>query len=551
MLLQFQQLDPYGELSCVDRLLIAGDFNFNIKSSQATTHRPWVDFLNAYFQNVITDLRDLHTPTFRRGSATRSVIDYIMVSNTLSANYLNAGVDFINPKWSDHAALSVDMKLDNADSYGPGIWRANPIYLVHKDYRRGLAHMLSELYRSEIAHSNLSSQLTRLHKKRHRILQSSLPEGVLVEHLPRVERQIASLQRDLVQIAALKAEKVWGERGETDAGFLKKSASTRVAQRSILQLWDPSDAQLYSSKDDLLRISSAFYQQLFSAEPINEIAIDNMISHIPSDCTLSAADRALLSAPITMDDILQQSARAPKQSSPGLDGLSYGFLRLIFKHPDYSRLVIQVYNDALTHSLFPASWIQTSVCLLPKKGDLRHLSNWRPITLINCDAKVFTRLMNGRLNEVISSLISPFQTGFMKGRFIPDNGLLTQIAMEQASFRSSHEVGLLCDQEKAYDRVHPTYLRSVLLAFGLPESFVSTICTLFFSTTMKVNVNGHSSSPVSLGRGLRQGDPISPLLFNLVIEPLVKSIAYSPRVHGFCFPPVADSIVILWYLEMA
>ncbi|EIE86810.1 hypothetical protein RO3G_11521 [Rhizopus delemar RA 99-880] len=141
--------------------------------------------------------------------------------------------------------------------------------------------------------------------------------------------------------------------------------------------------------------------------------------------------------------------------------------------------------------------------------------------------------------SVISPLITPHQSGFMKERFIADNGLLAQIACEQASVRQSDEVGLLCDQEKAYDRVHPTYLRAVLHRFQFPAVFVDSILGLFYGTSMRVNVNGYLTRPISLGRGLRQGDPISPLLFNLVLEPLIKSIIYSNRIQGFSPPSLS------------
>ncbi|KAG1037204.1 hypothetical protein G6F43_012909 [Rhizopus delemar] len=217
----------------------------------------------------------------------------------------------------------------------------------------------------------------------------------------------------------------------------------------------------------------------------------------------------------------------------------YVFLNLIFKHPNYSDLVLRVYNDALSNGISPKSWLETCVCLLPKKGDLTLLKNWRPITLINCDAKVFTRMLNARLNLVVSSLISPWQSGFMKGCFIADNGILANIAIEQASIRNSDEIGLLCDQEKAYDRIHPDYLRAVLVQYGFPNVFVSAIDKLFFGTSMRVNVNGHLTPPVPLGRGLRQGDPISPLLFNLAIDPLVKAIDASPQIRGFSPPSLS------------
>ena len=116
------------------------------------------------------------------------------------------------------------------------------------------------------------------------------------------------------------------------------------------------------------------------------------------------------------------------------------------------------------------------------------------------------------------------------GKTIKDNGALVNLAIEQASIRNSDEIGLLCDQEKAYDRIHPDYLRAVLVQFGFPEQFVLAITSLFYGTSMQVNVNGHLTLPAPLGRGLRQGDPISPILFNLALERLIRAIIDSPRI---------------------
>ncbi|CDH53913.1 hypothetical protein RO3G_14532 [Lichtheimia corymbifera JMRC:FSU:9682] len=121
----------------------------------------------------------------------------------------------------------------------------------------------------------------------------------------------------------------------------------------------------------------------------------------------------------------------------------------------------------------------------------------------------------------------------MPGRFIGVNGLLTRITMEQASEQASTEIGLLLDQEKAYDRVHPNYLSAVLHRFGFPSSIIQAICTLFFSTSIRINVNGHISQPIQQLRGLRQGDPLSPILFNLALEPFLRSIIDDANFQGF------------------
>lgn len=156
--------------------------------------------------------------------------------------------------------------------------------------------------------------------------------------------------------------------------------------------------------------------------------------------------------------------------------------------------------------------------------------------MINCNAKIFTHLLNARLVTMIPPLVSPCQSDFMKERFIADNGALAQIAIEQASLRNSDEVSLLCDQGKAYDRDHPTYLQTFLNCYGFPSKFTSAITSLFCSTSICVNANGYLTLPISLGRGLRQGGSISPLLFSFVLEPLVKSTSDSPAIRGFSLP---------------
>lgn len=93
---------------------------------------------------------------------------------------------------------------------------------------------------------------------------------------------------------------------------------------------------------------------------------------------------------ITLDEVLFQFARImSKSGSHGADSLGYPFLYLLFKFQPLQSLNLQVYNEALSKGVFPGSWNDIRVRLLPKKGDLSLLKNWRPISLINCNAKTF------------------------------------------------------------------------------------------------------------------------------------------------------------------
>ncbi|KAG1081966.1 hypothetical protein G6F42_022742 [Rhizopus arrhizus] len=79
--------------------------------------------------------------------------------------------------------------------------------------------------------------------------------------------------------------------------------------------------------------------------------------------------------------------------------------------------------------------------------------------------------------------------------------------MEHARKNNRQEIALLLDQEKSYDRVHPSYLRSVLLQFGFPMILVNSLAGLLFGNQVRVNINGHFTDEITQSRGLRQGDP--------------------------------------------
>jgi hypothetical protein len=241
-----------------------------------------------------------------------------------------------------------------------------------------------------------------------------------------------------------------------------------------------------------------------------------------------------LETPFTIDDILTGAQRSPNHSSPGTDGLPYEILAVLLSHQQTAQLAHTVFKDALTLGIFPESWTTTCMCLLPKKGDLTDLKNFRPISLINCDAKIFTRLLNQRLMPHMQQLISPQQLGFMPNRFIGEHGFTLQTTKLLATTTHSSTITLLLDQEKAYDRIHPEYLQHIMLQFGIPQSLTHCIISLFFSTNIQININGHiTTAPLPQERGLRQGDPLSPLLFNIAFDPFLRSIQQNPEFGGF------------------
>ncbi|KAI8330061.1 hypothetical protein BC941DRAFT_486573, partial [Chlamydoabsidia padenii] len=131
----------------------------------------------------------------------------------------------------------------------------------------------------------------------------------------------------------------------------------------------------------------------YQAKSIDDSAISTLLQFIPPFLRCTDLDLGILSRPFTLDDIQSACYTVVLQkSSPGLDGFPYDILRLLLSRFGLSNLVPVVYNQVL-HNIFPSSWHQSCVTLLPKKGDRSLLANWRPISLIYTDAKIFTRLI--------------------------------------------------------------------------------------------------------------------------------------------------------------
>ncbi|KAG1049709.1 hypothetical protein G6F43_007978 [Rhizopus delemar] len=115
---------------------------------------------------------------------------------------------------------------------------------------------------------------------------------------------------------------------------------------------------------------------------------------------------------------------------------------------------------------------------------------------------------------ISSKLITRFQSGFMYNRFIGDHGFAWRLIMEDDS--------------------KPTPISEILNRFGFPDKFIKCIHDLFFGNSISINLNGSLSDSIQQVRGLRQGDSVLPILFNLAIEPFLLSILHIEIIDDYC-----------------
>src|ERR1700732_929651 len=129
----------------------------------------------------------------------------------------------------------------------------------------------------------------------------------------------------------------------------------------------------------------------------------------------------------------------------------------------------------------------------------------------------------------------------MPGRSIFDQVKLARMMVHYAEATEENGLIIALDQEKAYDKISHDYLWRTLKKYNLPDNFIRTVCSLYGSAETVVILNGTISKPFQVSRGVRQGDPLSCLLFNLAIEPLANLIRKS-NLQGFQIPRLNDNL---------
>ena len=320
-----------------------------------------------------------------------------------------------------------------------------------------------------------------------------------------------------------------------------------------------STPDAYERRSDLMSQLARNYHNNLQHSDDETISPEEHSQHISDtlsvcDKTLNPWDTDILRGSITKEDIDRVLHEAPTGKASGLDGLPYEFwkrVRDLYKlrkdtdkpHFDYSLMLALVCDDIETYGVLPGGHFNDGwMCPLYKKGDRREIHNYRPITLLNCDYKVYSKAIAVRLALVIPTVIHPSQAAFISGRHIEDQTQLCRIMIDYCETVEENGLLVALDQEKAYDRIRHDYLWKTLAHFNIPESMITRIKRLYEEAHTTVIINGECSDPFLVTRGVRQGDPLSCILFIMAIEPLSCQLRSSNMI-GFHIPGTAERLI--------
>ena len=192
----------------------------------------------------------------------------------------------------------------------------------------------------------------------------------------------------------------------------------------------------------------------------------------------------------------------------------------------------------ILHSLFskiwekeevPAQWKEGLVIKLPKKGDLRDCSNYRGIMLLSVPGKVLNRILLERMKEAVDPKLRDQQAGFRKNRSCADQIASLRIIVEQSLEWNSPLYVNFIDYEKAFDSVDRETLWKLLRHYGVPQKIISLIRCTYQEMSCRIAHAGQLSDSFEVKTGVRQGCLLSPFLFLLVIDWIMKTTTMDRR----------------------
>ncbi|KAM9916496.1 hypothetical protein OXX59_009931, partial [Metschnikowia pulcherrima] len=196
---------------------------------------------------------------------------------------------------------------------------------------------------------------------------------------------------------------------------------------------------------------------------------------------------------------------------------------------DIGPIMTRTANEIMRTGKLPDCLKRVWITLTPKPEaeESQDIKDLRPLSLSNTTLKVISKAACIRLQRVTNKLVGPYQRGFIKDRRINQNTMefftLIDLVCEQRDemYDSKYQAVLMADFTKAFDRISHEYMQAVLKKLGIGDAMVRFMMSLMRDQEAQIYINNCAGVPFKMKCGTRQGNPLSPLIFNLALEPLL------------------------------
>ena len=262
---------------------------------------------------------------------------------------------------------------------------------------------------------------------------------------------------------------------------------------------------------------------------MNEMHTDD--ENVPDSDFLAYADDPQLNTDITESEIRKGIKSLKNNKSPGIDNILNEYIKRT--EPLFMSLYVKTFNVIFDTGVLPDSWLNGIIMPIYKnKGNVNDPNEYRPITILSCLGKLFTAILNNRINSFLDNnkLLNENQSGFRKDHSTSDNIFILHSIIEYMKARKMKLFCTFVDFSKAFDTVWRTGLWSKLLKYNIKGKLLTVIQNMYDHIRSCVHFNGDRSMFFQCNNGLRQGENLSPVLISLFLNDLEHHLSKNNSV---------------------
>ena len=334
--------------------------------------------------------------------------------------------------------------------------------------------------------------------------------------------------------------------GDANTRYFQLVANGRHRKTRIFQL--EQDEGTIVGHDNLKTYITEYYKNLFGEPEQNDFSLnEDTTEDIPQ---VSQIENEFLCDEFSEKEIRDAVFQMEHNKAPGPDGFPAEFYQFFWEtiKADLIQLFVEFHRGELPlHSLNFGV-----ITLLPKKEDATKVQQYRPICLLNVSFKIFTKVLMNRLSVVAQKIIRPSQTAFIPGRHILEGVVILHETIHEMHKKKKNGVILKLDFEKAYDKVKWPFLQQVLRMKGFSTTWCAWINQVITKGSVAIKVNDDVGHYFQTRKGVRQGDPLSPILFNIVVDMLailIERAKENQQFKGVVPHLIDDGLSILQYAD--
>jgi exonuclease III len=561
-----------------ESFIVGGDFNIildpalDAKGGNPTVYQDCTSLLKEVCdRHDLVDLFRTKYPTdnlhtFAPGGDNKRNIyrrlDYILISETLLTHCENLEMTkLVN---TDHCAISFSL-LQKDQIINKGIWRHNDSLLKDLTYIQFLKDEIVKLDLNDLSNcrvkwefikfslgvasrkyskskgiqtGNEKAKLQAEILKYSSLLSNNTEEtenNRLKSKLKLAMESLDKLLEDEAQSIIFRSRVQQVEQGEKATGYHFRTIKENNKNANITEL--KIEGKLEDDKKKVNDYILNFYKTLYSKKPqINEEQKQLLESHFYQNIPqINDKQRKECDKQFTKQEIKTTLFQRMHQGrSPGTDGLTVSLYKALWDILEES--FFQAAIEGFHEGELSSSQKKSIIRLISKKSkDKLNIDNWRPISLLNVDMKILSKLLAVRMERCLEGIIHEDQTAFISKRNIIDGIRKVEYIFDSSNKFNRQGALISVDFKKAFDSVSHEYLWATLKQFGFGENMVHMIKTLYFNAESAILNEGISSQYFSLQRSCRQGDCLSPYLFIIAIEPLLINIRNNKDINGIMY----------------